>query len=117
VFCSEILDGEGRIFPARPPTRGLWSRVRTARLLTVDAIVRTSAEKAELRSRFSADVVDMETSAVASVCESRGVRFLSVRSSATGRRRFARGSRDKLTRSGSYRIGAAVRAIWTDHPP
>ena len=60
--------------PSRPrrPDRS----IRPGRLLTVDRIVRTAAEKAELRRRFEADLVDMETSAVAALCSERGVRFL-----------------------------------------
>ena len=43
-------------------------RIMPGRLLTVDTIIRTAAEKAELRQRFQADVVDMESSAVAALC-------------------------------------------------
>jgi adenosylhomocysteine nucleosidase len=54
-------------------------RLREGRLITVDRIIRTSREKAELQERFDADIVDMETFAVAELCASRLVRFLSVR--------------------------------------
>jgi adenosylhomocysteine nucleosidase len=89
------------------------SRIRSGRLLTVDRIVRTAAEKAELRRRFEADLVDMETSGVAALCSERSVRFLSIRViSDEAQVDLPREVVALLTRSGSYRIGAALRALW-----
>ncbi len=84
VFATEILGPEGPplSIDVHMPDEELSKpgrRVRTGRLLTVDKIVRTAAEKAELRQQHTADVVDMETSAVAHLCRERGVRFLSIR--------------------------------------
>lgn len=117
VLPAEVVDPEGQVFSVnvrlseRPGRRG--PAPRSGRLLTVDAIVRTAAEKAEVRSRTGADLVDMETSAVAAVCRERGARFLSVRvvSDEAGVD-LPREIAALLTRSGSYRVGAAVRAIW-----
>ena len=79
VLPDEVVNLEGRRFGidlAVPPgTQGL----RSGRLLTVDDFVRKAAEKADLRARTGADVVDMETSAIAALCGDRGVRFLAVR--------------------------------------
>jgi len=81
IVPSEVVNLEGRRFaidlavPPEAQAQGL----RTGRLLTVDDFVRKAAEKADLRRRFDADVVDMETSALAALCGDRGVRFLSVR--------------------------------------
>ena len=78
---SEVVNLEGRRFAidlAVPPgseAQGL----HTGRLLTVDEFVRKASEKAELRRKFDADIVDMETSAIAALCGDRGVRFLAVR--------------------------------------
>lgn len=55
------------------------ARFVSGRLLTASKIIRTAAEKATLREQFAADVVDMETAAVAKVCADRGQRFLSIR--------------------------------------
>ena len=112
VVASEVLNLEGRRYVidlAVPPgVPGL----HTGRLLTVDEIVRTAAEKAELRQRFGADLVDMETSSVAALCAERGVKFLSVRVISD------EASTDLpvevlaiLGRSGGLRLGAAVGAI------
>ena len=81
VLPGEVVNLEGRRFaidlavPPEAEARG----IRTGRLLTVDEFVRKAAEKAELRRKFNADVVDMETSALAALCGDRGVRFLAVR--------------------------------------
>jgi adenosylhomocysteine nucleosidase len=78
---GEVVNVEGSRFaidlvlPAGSERQGL----RTGRLLTVDEMVRKATEKAELRQRFEADVVDMETSSLAALCGDRGVKFLAVR--------------------------------------
>ncbi len=55
----------------------------------------------------------MESSAVAALCAERLVRFLSVRViSDDARTDLPREVAALLTQSGSYRIGAALRAIW-----
>ena len=51
----------------------------TGTLLTSDEPVATPAEKKRLAERFGASLVDMETFTVASVCQTQGVPFLSVR--------------------------------------
>jgi adenosylhomocysteine nucleosidase len=114
VMPSEIVDLDGtclRLDVSLPEAPG--SRLSTGRLLTVDAIVRTAAEKELLRQQYSADVVDMETSAVAAVCAERGVKFLSIRviSDEAGVD-LPREIASLMTRSGSYQVGAALRAIW-----
>ncbi|MDR3633775.1 MAG: nucleoside phosphorylase [Isosphaeraceae bacterium] len=112
VLPDEVVDLDGARYAveSRPP--GSPSIV-TGRLLTVDAIVRTAAEKAELRRRFDADVVDMETSAVAAVCNERGVRFLAARViSDDAGHDLPREVVPLMKGSNSYRAGAALRALW-----
>src|ERR1700738_1080213 len=99
VLAIEVVYLEGRRFAidlAVPPgseSEGL----RSGRLLTVDEIVRTAAEKAELRRKYEADGVDRETSAVAG--DEAGLHLppeiLSI-----------------LGRSGGLRLGATVGALW-----
>ncbi|WP_169976001.1 phosphorylase family protein [Tautonia rosea] len=85
-FPTEIVDANRPddpplTIPFTPPESSPSSKIRisSGRLLTASKIVRTAAEKATLRDRFSADVVDMETAAVASLCADRSQRFLAVR--------------------------------------
>jgi adenosylhomocysteine nucleosidase len=81
VLPNEVVNLEGRRFAidlAVPPEAGAQG-LRSGRLLTVDDFVRKASEKAELRRTSGADVVDMETSAIAALCGERGVRFLPVR--------------------------------------
>ena len=117
VLPGEVIDLDGHRYaigvgvPDDPAATG--PRLKTGRLLTADAIVRTAAEKADLRSRHGADLVDMETSAVAALCAERRVRFLSVRVvSDEAAADLPREIATLMTRSGGYRVGAALRAIW-----
>jgi adenosylhomocysteine nucleosidase len=117
VMPNEVLDLEGHRYaidvqvPAPPPERG--PRIATGRLLTVDRVIASAVEKGELHARHGARLVDMETSAVAAVCSARGVRFLAIRiiSDEAGVD-LPPEVVTLLTRSGSYRVGAALRALW-----
>lgn len=83
------------------------------RLVTVDHLVATASDKAELRREHQADLVDMETSAVGLAAHERSIRFLGVRvisddASTDLPAEIAR----LLNHSGSFRAGVAMRAIW-----
>jgi adenosylhomocysteine nucleosidase len=110
----ELIDADGGRFPvSRPESLGGVRHV-AGRLLTVDQLVLDPAEKAELHHTTGADLVDLESSAVAAVCGEKLVRFLSIRVvSDDARTRLPREVASLLTKSGSYRVGAALRAIWT----
>ncbi len=115
VLPSEVVNFEGRRYaidltvPSSSEAQGLHS----GRLLTVDEIVRSAREKGELRRKYAADLVDMETSSVAALCAERGVRFLSVRviSDEAGTD-LPPEVLAILGRSGGLRLGAALGAIW-----
>jgi adenosylhomocysteine nucleosidase len=80
VVADSIVDAHGQTllidvaFPS-DPARGL----HIGRLLTNDTIVRLVAEKQALAQRYGALAVDMESLAVAQVCQQRGIRCLAVR--------------------------------------
>jgi adenosylhomocysteine nucleosidase len=85
----------------------------SGRLVTVDQVIRTAGEKAELRARTGADVVDMETAAVASVCHDRSQPFFGVR--VVSDDASADLPPEVLTimgPTGSFRLGATVGALW-----
>ncbi len=111
---AEIVDADGRRFPVvRPEPLGQGIRHLTGRLLTVDGVILTPAEKAELRQEFAADFVDMESSAVAAICAERLIRFLSVRViSDDAHSELPREVAKLIKQSGGRRVGAALRAIW-----
>lgn len=112
LLPSQCIDPEGHrlsIDLALEPTEGY----RAGSLVTVDHIVRTASEKAELRRKTGADAVDMESSAVAALCAQQQVRFLSVRIISD------RADEDLppevltiLGPTGSFRLGAAAGALW-----
>ncbi len=58
-----------------PPAKGLHAGA----LITVDRIVRTAAEKQSLGEKHGALAVDMESLAVAQVCQQEKQRFLAIR--------------------------------------
>jgi adenosylhomocysteine nucleosidase len=112
----EIVDAEGGRYPVTPErdVRSIGGIEATpARLLTVDRIIRTREEKDELGRKHEAQLVDMESAAVAAVCQARQVPFVSVRVvSDDAQSDLPEEVANLMTRSGSYRVGAAVRAIW-----
>lgn len=111
----EILDLEDRLTRVEscPGDPDEGPPPLTGRLLTVDSIVRTAAEKAELRERTGAVAVDMETAAVAQLCAERSVRFLSLRIiSDTADVDLPPEIASILGPTGGYRVGAALGAIW-----
>jgi adenosylhomocysteine nucleosidase len=117
VMPNEVIDFESHRYAidvAVPPAEGGGHpRIATGRLLTADRIIVTAAEKAELRRRHEASLVDMETSAVAALCSERGVRFLSIRViSDEAEVDLPPEVVELLTRTGSYRVGAALRVLW-----
>lgn len=88
-------------------------RIVSGRLLTVDRIIRTAQEKAELGAAFQARGVDMESFAVAATCAERGVRFLGVRViSDEADTDLPPEVLSILGPTGSFRLGAAVGAVW-----
>jgi adenosylhomocysteine nucleosidase len=114
IVPDEIIDRDEFRFQV-DKSRALSGATRHAggRLLTVDKVVLLASEKAELRESYQADLVDMETSAVAAMCQERLVRFLSVRViSDDARTDLPREVASVLAHGGSYRAGAALRAVW-----
>jgi adenosylhomocysteine nucleosidase len=114
VLPDELIDRQGaRHLVAKPPELGAGRPHKTGRLLTVDQLVARREEKTELWQTVQADLVDMETTAVAAVCQEKLVRFLSIRVISDDAHAELPGELAKLmTRKGSYRVGAALRAVW-----
>jgi adenosylhomocysteine nucleosidase len=111
---EEVMDPEGHRFPvSRPDAIGSGVRSVAGRLLTVDRLILDAAEKRELHETSGADLVDMESSGVAALCAERLIRFLPVRVvSDDARTTLPAEIGSLMTKSGSYRIGAALRAVW-----
>jgi adenosylhomocysteine nucleosidase len=114
VVPDEVVDQAGRRFPVAPP-ESLASAVpyKRGRLITLDRIVSSPDGKDELKQEFAADLVDMESSALAALCQDRLVKFLCVRvisdDAQTG---LPPELATLLSHTGSYRVGAALRALW-----
>ena len=114
VIPHQVIDLEGNLIAIEasiPSLRGV--KCADGRLLTVDRLIAHPAEKAGLRQLHGADLIDMETSAVALLAQDRSLRFLAIRlisddASAELPAEVAR----LLAHSGSYRMGVALRAIW-----
>lgn len=115
VLAREVVNLEGRTFAidlAIPPGAE-GQGLKTGRLVTVNEIVRKASDKAELRAKTGADVVDMETSSVAALCEERGVKFLSVRAiSDEAGVDLPPEILAIVGPTGGVRIGATIGALW-----
>ena len=114
VVASSVVDPAGAelaidLKMEPDPKRGLC----VGRLVTVEQIVRTVADKKTLAERHSASAVDMESLAVAQVCREAKVRFLAVRVvsddlSADLPKEIA----SVVGSSGTVRIGAVAGALF-----
>ena len=114
VLANSIVDTHGQSMKldlgmSADPKNGL----HVGRLLTADEMVRTIEEKKELAEKHNAIAVDMESLAVAQVCQEMNTRFLAVRVISDDL------STDLppevlsiLGSSGSVRVGAAVSSLW-----
>lgn len=114
IVPREVIDREGSSFVVDfPPEMAVSVQHARGRLLTVDRVVLRAADKGELHRSYQADLVDMESSAVAAVCQEKMVRFLSIRVISDD----AHGDLpDEITAimnpSGVYRVGATLRSLW-----
>ena len=114
VLPHEIVDPEHHRIPvAVPETLASEKGCLRGRLLTVDRIIFNPEEKQELLRSYDADLVDMESSAVAALCSQKLIRFLPVRViSDDARTVLPQEVATLLMHTGSYRAGAAIRALW-----
>ena len=114
VVAREVIDREGKTFVVDPPAKmGASVHHARGRLLTVDRVILRAADKADLHRSYQADLVDMESSAVAGVCHEKPVRFLSIRVISDD----AHGDLPEeimsiMNPSGVYRVGATLRSLW-----
>jgi adenosylhomocysteine nucleosidase len=114
VVAREVIDREGSSFLVDPPaSMGASVQHAKGRLLTVDQVVLRAAEKDDLHRSHQADLVDMESSAVAAVCQEKLVRFLSIRViSDDAHGDLPRELTAIMNPSGVYRVGATLRSLW-----
>jgi hypothetical protein len=90
LLPERILGGEGEWLPADPDFRSSLLEVRGSpsldceNLLTVDRVITDAAEKALLRKRFPAILVDLEAFSVAEVARERGIPFVAVKAPLDG---------------------------------
>jgi adenosylhomocysteine nucleosidase len=84
VLAEEIIDGRGGRIAVSLPDK-MCERLeklgvkRVGRFLTFDQVVRSPEDKQRLFDKHQAGAMDMETFAVAEVCQRRGTAFLPVR--------------------------------------
>jgi adenosylhomocysteine nucleosidase len=114
IVARQVIDREGSAFLVEvPPEMGASIHHTRGRLLTVDGVVLRAAEKGELHRSYEADLVDMESSAVAAVCHEKMVRFLSIRViSDDAHVDLPDEIKAIMNPSGVYRVGATLRSLW-----
>jgi adenosylhomocysteine nucleosidase len=96
------------------PAKLAWPGLHFGKLLSVDHVVRESAEKQALHQQYQAMAVDMETFAVAEVCRRRGVPLCAVRIIHDSASDVLPPDVERLLRqkTEAARLGAALGAIW-----
>jgi adenosylhomocysteine nucleosidase len=114
VMADSIVDTHGhelKVDMKMPadPEHGL----HVGRLVNADEIVQTVVEKQRLAEETGAIAVDMESLAVAQICQERGIRFLAVRVISDDLSADLPDEvRTVIGSSGSARLGAALSAVW-----
>lgn len=95
------------------PPEGAKTNWHVGRLLTVDKLIRKESEKRELGATHDAMACDMETLAVAKVCQREETKFLAVRviSDAVDDKLPKEAERLMGKKSLSFKLGAAVGAV------
>ncbi len=119
VLPHEVTDLEGRCTRTFAPIPDLPASIRTqARLITVDKVITGSAQKAELRRIQGADLVDMETSAVAGLAADRSLGFISIRViSDDARSELPAEVAGLISKTGSYRVAQRSEPSGSGLPP
>jgi adenosylhomocysteine nucleosidase len=114
IVAREVIDQGGSSFLVdSPPEMGASVRHAKGRLITVDQVVMRAADKAEMHRLHQADLVDMESLAVAAVCHEKPVRFLSIRViSDDAHHDLPHEVAAIMNPSGVYRVGATLRSVW-----
>ncbi len=107
----ETLSIDLRMSPEELVRNPTW---KLGKLVTVDQVIRTPAEKRSLGKQHAALAVDMETYAVAEVCRRHKTRFLAVRVISDGVDDVLPDEIERLTRQRTMagQLGAAAAAIW-----
>lgn len=117
LMADQVVDAEGQRleidFKLDPAATAATRHLHVGRLLTLDRIVDTAAEKRALGEQYDALAVDMETSAVAAICRREKVRFLAVRVISDTIDHTLPRDIDRLVRKTTTagRLGAAAGAI------
>jgi adenosylhomocysteine nucleosidase len=114
VMANAIVDTHGQeLFVDLKMASNLKAGLHVGKILTVDHIVRTVAEKQELGAKYSAIAVDLESLAVAQVCRDAKTRFMAIRVISDD---LAADLPPEILSvvgaTGAVRIGAALSAMW-----
>jgi adenosylhomocysteine nucleosidase len=114
IVAREVIDREGGSFVVDPPPEiGAGVQHAKGRLITVDRVVLRAIDKSEMHRTYLADLVDMESSAVAAVCQEKLVRFLSIRViTDDAHHDLPHEVAATMNPSGVYRVGATLRSLW-----
>lgn len=113
IAPRSVVDGAGGEIELDAAAVAAVPTVRVVgRLLLVDRVIGNVAEKASLRAEHAADAIDMETFAAAEAARARRTPFHSLRIvSDDARTELPPEIGRMLNASGSYRVGAALRAL------
>jgi adenosylhomocysteine nucleosidase len=114
VLANSIVDQHGhqlRVDLKMEPN--LKQRLHVGRLLTADELILKVEDKLRLGEQHQALAVDIETLAVAQVCQETGTKFLAIRAISDD---LSEDLPDEILslmgETGSVRVGAALGAIW-----
>ncbi len=103
IVVRDVIDESGTVWPCAGDGTG--------RVLTVNRMIATVEEKLALGARFQAAVCDMESAAVAAICQAADVEFLTVRAISDAATRSLHSTLDRLIVNGQVSPRRAVLAV------
>ena len=79
VLATEVVDRQGNRWPALNPTQSVSQEITLGRVLTVSELVADPRDKERLGQLHQAVAVDMESAAIAQLCQQHNVPFACLR--------------------------------------
>ena len=114
VLPTEVVNAAGDLVEIPLRADLLPEGIATGRLLTVDEIVRKTTEKAKWREKSGGVVVDMESHAVAELCQQMNLRWVGLRViTDTATEELPPEIMTITGPTGAFRLGATIGALWS----
>ena len=107
VVPCEVVTADGQLWKCEP-----IALPATGRLLTVNRIVSSVAEKRRLHIEHAADIVDMEAASIAAICAERNIPFAAIKAISDTATDNLPTELEQIAPDGQVRLGQLLFAMW-----